>query len=388
MKFFGRVEHGTVEYCKQDGRPFVYLTVSLLLALALSACANGMGTSNNLPMGNGGKGCNKIGVLLPETASSDRWETKDHPLLLQAIKMALPNVQIDYANAHDSSATQMTQAQADLANGDCILIVGAHDSIAAAAIVAKAKAQNVPVIAYDRLLQSKDVSYYVSFDNVKVGQLQRHYVASHYKQYKKLVPVNMEMISGSQTYTNPLLISQGAHNVLDPLFAAGNLKNVYENFTPDWNYSTAQAEMETALSDQANNIQVAYGANDGLANSIITALKAANLGGKVLVTGQDATVTGIYNILAGQQSMTVYKPIAKEAQSVGLLVKAIYDGTSVASLTHGATTATFDGGNIPSILDTPIAVDRTNINSTVIADGFIKKSDVCGAIAPGTDGVC
>ncbi len=367
-----------------------YIVILLLLALVLSACANSMGagTSSNLPMGNGGKGCTKIGVLLPETASSDRWETKDHPLLLQAIHNALPNVQIDYANAHDSSATQMTQAQTDLANGDCILIVGAHDSIAAAAIVAKAKAQNVPVIAYDRLLQSKDVSYYVSFDNVKVGQLQGQYIADHYKQYQKGGVVNTVMISGSQTDTNALLFSEGTHKVLDPLFAAGNLKNVYENFTPDWNYSTAQAEMEAALSDQTNNIQVAYAANDGLANSIITALKAVNLNGKVLVTGQDATVTGIYNILAGQQGMTVYKPIAKEAQSVGLLVKAIYDGTSVTSLTHGATTATFDGGNIPSILDTPIAVDSTNINSTVIADGFIKKSDVCSALAPGTDGVC
>jgi D-xylose transport system substrate-binding protein len=349
----------------------------------------GVGASNTLPMGNGGRGCTKIGVLLPETASSDRWETKDHPLLLQAIHTALPNVQIDYANAHDSSATQMTQAETDLANGDCILIVGAHDSIAAAAIVAKAKAQNVPVIAYDRLLQSRDVSYYVSFDNVKVGQLQGQYIADHYREYQKGGGmVNMVMISGSQTDTNALLFSKGAHNVLDPLLASGNLKNVYENFTPDWNYSTAQAEMETALANQDKNIQVAYGANDGLANSIITALKANDLGGKVLVTGQDATVTGIYNILAGQQGMTVYKPIAKEAQSVGLLVKAIYDGTSTTNLTQGATTATFDGGNISSILDTPIAVDRTNINSTVIADGFIKKSDVCSALAPGTDGVC
>lgn len=360
----------------------------LLLAGILSACESGIGMSSNLPVGNGGKGCAKIGVLLPETASSDRWETKDHPLLLQAIKEAIPNVQIDYTNAHDSSATQLSQAQTDLTNGDCMLIVGAHDSVAASAIVRKAKAQNVPVIAYDRLLQSKDVSYYVSFDNVKVGQLQGQYIANRYPQYRKAGPVNMVMISGSQTDTNALLFSEGAHSVLDPLFAAGNLKNVYENFTPDWNNSTAQSEMEAALADQTNNIQVAYAANDGLANSVITALKAVNLSGKVLVTGQDATVTGIHNILADQQSMTVYKPIAKEAQSVGLLVKALYNGTSVASLTHGATTATFDGGSIPSILDTPISVDRTNIKSTVIADGFIKKSDVCGGIPAGTASVC
>lgn len=368
-------------------RSFVFGLI-VLASILFASCDSGIGTSGNLPGGNGGKGCTKIGVLLPETASSDRWETKDHPLLVQAIHAAIPNVQIDYNNAHDSSATQLSQATTDLANGDCILVVGPHDSVAASAIVTKAKAQNVPVIAYDRLIQSKDVNYYVSFNNEQVGQLQAGYIAQHYQAYQKNGVVKIAMLSGSQTDSNALMFSKGAHSVLDPLFVSKSLKNVYENFTPDWNNSTAQAEMETALSDQANDIQVAYAANDGLANSAITALKAVNLDGKVLVTGQDATVTGIHNILAGTQNMTVYKPIAQEAHTAGLLVKAIYAGTNVASLTRGATMATFDGGNIPAILDTPIAVDRTNIASTVIADKFIIKSDVCNGIPAGTAGVC
>ncbi len=361
----------------------------LLAALVFASCDSGITTSSgNLPVANGGKGCTKIGILLPETASSDRWETKDHPLLVQAVKAAIPGVHIDYTNAHDSAVTQFNQAETDLANGDCILVVGAHDSVAASAIVAKAKAQNVPVIAYDRLIQSKDVNYYVSFDNEKVGQLQAQYIAKHYMQYQKNGVVNIAMLSGSQTDTNALMFSKGAHSVLDPLFANGSLKNVYENFTPDWNNSTAQVEMETALSDQSNNIQIAYAANDGLASSIITALKAVNLDGKVLVTGQDATVAGIHNILLGEQNMTVYKPIAQEAQSVGRLVKAIYLGTNITALTHGETVATFDGGNIPAILDTPISVEKDTIASTVIADKFISKSDVCNGIPAGTAGVC
>ncbi len=363
--------------------------ILLLATLVFASCDSGINTGGgSLLMANGGKGCTKVGILLPETASSDRWETKDHPLLVQAIKAAIPGVQIDYNNAHDSAATQLTQAEADLANGDCILVVGAHDSVAASAIVTKAKAQNVPVIAYDRLIQSKDVNYYVSFNNEKVGQLQAQYIANHYMQYQKNGAINIAVLSGSQTDTNALMFSKGAHSVLDPLFAEGRLKNVYENFTPDWNNSTAQVEMETALSDQTNNIQIAYAANDGLANSVITALKAVNLNGKVLVTGQDATVTGIHNILLGEQNMTVYKPIAQEAQSVGLLVKALYLGTNIAALTHGATIATFDGGNIPAILDTPVAVERDTIASTVIADKFISKSDVCNGIPAGTAGVC
>ena len=371
-----------------DNARYLLSGMLLLATLALASCDTSFSTGGSLPIASGGKGCTKIGILLPETASSDRWETKDHPLLEQAVTKAIPGVQIDYANAHDSAATQLSQAEADLANGDCILVIGAHDSVAASAIVAKAKMQNVPVIAYDRLIQSKDVNYYISFDNEKVGQLQAQYIAKHYMQYQKNGVVKIAMLSGSQTDTNALMFSKGAHSVLDPLFANGSLKNIYENFTPDWSNSTAQVEMETALSDQTNNIQIAYAANDGLANSVITSLKAVNLDGKVLVTGQDATVTGIHNILLGKQNMTVYKPIAQEAQSVGSLVKALYAGVNVASLTYGATIETFDGGNIPAILDTPVAVEQNTIAATVIADKFIKKSDVCDGIPAGTAGVC
>ncbi len=373
----------------QWGRLNSLLPGLLILSLMILTSCNSMtNNSGNLPSGAGGKGCTKVGILLPETTSSDRWESKDHPLLVQAVKAAIPNVQIDYTNAHDSSATQLSQAQADLANGDCILVVGPHDSVAAAAIVAKAKAQNVPVIAYDRLIQSKDLNYYVSFDNVKVGQLQGQYIAGHYQEYQKAGTTNIALISGSQTDTNALLFSMGVHSVLDPLFANGTLKNVAETFTPDWNNSTAQAEMEAALTDQQNNIQIAYVANDGMANSAITALQTAKLNGKVLVTGQDATAVGIHNILTGAQSMTVYKPIAKEAQSVGDLVKALNNGSDINALTKGVTTSTFDGGNIPSILDTPISVNHTNISSTIIADHFLTKNDICDGIPAGTAGVC
>jgi D-xylose transport system substrate-binding protein len=368
-----------------------FLILPILLLTSCTSISMGMTNNNsNLPSGAGGKGCTKVGVLLPEITSSTRWETKDHPLLVQAVKTAIPGVQIDYNNAHDSSATQLTQAEADLANGDCILVVSPHDSVAAASIVAKAKAQNVPVIAYDRLIQSKDLNYYVSFDNIKVGQLQGQYIADHYQEYQKAGTgtSNIVVISGSQTDTNALLFSMGVHSILDPLFANSTLKNVAETFTPDWNNSTAQAEMEADLAEQQNNIQIAYVANDGMAGGVITALQTAKLNGKILVTGQDATAEGVHSILTGDQSMTVYKPIAKEAQSVGDLVKALNNGSDINTLTNGVTTSTFDGGNIPSILDTPITVDRTNIASTVIADQYLTKADICNGIPAGTDGVC
>jgi D-xylose transport system substrate-binding protein len=369
----------------------LFMSMLVVSAMILTSCSSGTNSNVTGPQGAGGRGCTKVGILLPETASSARWETKDHPLLVQAVTAAIPGVHIDYNNAQGSTVTQLSQAETDLANGDCILIVGAHDSVAAASIVARAHAQNVPVIAYDRLIQSKDLNYYVSFDNTKVGELQGQYILNHYQLYQnpeKPGPINIVMISGSQTDANALLFSVGVHAELDPLFANNVLKNVFENFTPNWDNGTAQTEMEGALTDQQNNIQVAYVANDGMAGGVIAALSAARLNGKVLVTGQDATAAGIHNILAGEQGMTVYKPIIKEAQSTGDLVKALYNGTDVNVLTHGQITTTFNGGNIPSILDTPVAVDINNIASTVIADHFIVKSDVCTGIPVGTAGVC
>lgn len=377
----------------------ILISAFILSALLLASCDSGASASTGPIAANGGQGCTKVGILLPETASSARWESKDHPLLVQAVGEAIPGVHIDYNNANGDSNAQLQQAETDLANGDCILIVGAHDSVAAAAIVNKAKAQNVPVIAYDRLIESKDLNYYVSFDNVKVGQLQGTYIAEHYQAYapkatyasttknSSVTPMNIMMISGSQTDNNALLFSEGAHTVLDPMFANGTFINVYETFTPNWDNNTAQSEAEKTLANKGNNIQIAYVANDGMAGGVINALENAGLNGKVLVTGQDATAEGINAILLGEQNMTIYKPIANEAQSTGKLVKAIYNGTDTKALIKGTTT-TFNGGSIPSILDEPVMVDSSNIASTVIADNYLTKSEVCKNVPTGTDGVC
>jgi D-xylose transport system substrate-binding protein len=362
----------------------------VMMALLLVACGNSGTTTTTTPSGPvNGKGCTKVGILLPESASSDRWDSKDKPLLTQKITAALPSgATVDYNNAGGDSAVQQSQAQADLTKGDCILVVGAHDSAAAAAIVSAAKAKQVPVIAYDRLIQSKDLAFYVSFDNVKVGQLQGQYIADHYKTFVSSGHNHLVMINGSQTDNNALLFKQGAHTALDPLISSGALKSVYEQFTPDWNNDTARTEMDGALTANQNNVQIAYVANDGMANSVIASLKAKKLNGKVLVTGQDATVAGIQNILTGDQSMTVYKAIAKEAQATADLVKALNAGTDTATLTNGATVKTADGTAIPSVLETPVAVDKTNIATTVIADGYVAVADICKGLAKGTGGIC
>ena len=377
----------------QMPRKFVMTVGTIMFCLLLVACGSAnTGSTSNTPTtgGNGGKNCKKVGVLLPETATSARWDGKDRPLLQQDIPSVLSGATVDYNNAEGVADTQQTQAQADLTKGDCILVLAPVDSIKAASIVAAAKAQNVPVIAYDRLIYSNSTNYYVSFDNTKVGQLQGQYVADHYQSYVSSNGTkNTVMIDGSQTDNNALLFAKGAHQALDPLFSSGALKKVYEKFTPNWDNPTAQTEMEAALTANSNNIQVAYVANDGMANNVIAALKAVRLNGKVLVTGQDATVAGIQNILKGDQAMTVYKAITKEAMATAQLVAAISNGTSTSTLINGSTTIPQPGGaSIPSVLETRVAVDKTNIKSTVVADGFVKVSDICAGLPSGTDNVC
>src|SRR5713101_6898882 len=376
-------------------RKFTMIVGSIMLCLLFVACGSAnTGGSSNTPAPasvTNGKGCMKVGVLLPETATSARWDGVDRPALQADIPALLPGATVDYANAQGNADTQQTQAQAALTKGDCILVIAPSDSIKAAAIVAAAKVKGVPVISYDRLIYSNDLNYYVSFDNTKVGQLQGQYVAGHYQSFVSSNGTsNTVMIDGSQTDNNALLFSKGAHSALDPLFSSGALKKVYEKYTPDWNNATAQTEMQAALTANQNNIQIAYVANDGMANSVIAALKAVKLNGKVLVTGQDATVAGIHNILAGDQSMTVYKAIPKEAMATAQLVAALSKGTDTTTLTNGVTTTVpiTGGAAIPSILEIPVAVDKTNIKATVVADGFVTVAAICAGLPAGTGGVC
>lgn len=336
--------------------------------------------------GANGKGCNRVGVLLPDTISSPRWEQYDHPLLIKAIEVAIPGVQIDYNNAYGVSDTQITAAKQDLEQGDCILVIASVDSVASAQIVSAAKAQNVPVIAYDRLIESSDTNYYVSFDGVAVGKLQAQYIVDKYRNFSVtnqatgVAHTNVLMISGSQTDTNALLFSKGAHEILDPLFADKTLTFENEVFTPGWSGPLAGTEAAVQLSNSSGDIQVLYVANDDMAANVIGTMKQMGISNNVLITGQDASAAGIRNILLGNQSMTVYKPIVKEAQGVGALVKALHNGTSTAAITGGNTSATSDGGSIPSVLVQPVSVDIKNIQLTVLKDHYVRVVDICQGV--------
>ncbi len=366
MKLFGRA-----------GRNLTATACFLFLTALMVACGSANNGGGSTPSASApGQGCKKVGVLLPETATSARWDGNDRPELQKLIPQLAGGATVDYNNAQGDADTQQSQAEADLANGDCILVVAAVDSAKAATIVSDAKAKGVPVIAYDRLIQSSDLAYYVSFDNVKVGQLQGQYIADHYQTYVTSGHNNLVMINGAQTDNNALLFYQGANGVLTPLVTAGTLKKVYDQYTPGWDNPTAESEMQGALTTNHNDIQIAYVANDGMAGTVIAALKQVKLNGKVLVTGQDATVAGIQNILTGDQSMTVEKNFALEATGTAKLVAAIVAGTSPASITNGATTKTSTGAEIPSVLETPVAIDKSNFQQ-VVTDSLMTAAQIC-----------
>jgi D-xylose transport system substrate-binding protein len=225
---------------------------------------------------------------------------------------------------------------------------------------------------------------------VRVGILQGQYIADHLQQYAKNKPINLVMINGSKTDNNALLFKQGVMSQLDPLINANKIHKVYDIFVPDWNNDRARTAMDQALTANQNNIQIAYVANDGMANAVIASLRAQKLDGKVLVTGQDATLAGIQNILLGNQSMTVYKAIAKEANATAQLVAAISNGQNTSLLTQGHTTKTQNGIAIPSLLETPMIVTKNTIKTTVLNNQYMDQKQICQNIPVNIDtqGIC
>ncbi|HNQ98723.1 MAG: substrate-binding domain-containing protein [Trueperaceae bacterium] len=327
------------------------------------------------------QGQGKIGVLLPETTTSARYTAFDEPFLKQAFHAAgVPDADVIVTNAQGSESTQLTQAQAAITQGATVLLVDPISSGVGASIEQYALDHGVKVIDYDRLTLGGSRAYYVSFDNVQVGKLIGDGFVSCVQAWNVSDP-HVLIMNGAPTDNNATLFAQGYHSVIDPLVSAGTYTLVGEP-AGTWDPAQARTTFEgqyTAHSD----INAVVTPNDDNANAVIAYLKTLGVPAKTFpTTGQDATVQGLQNVLAGYQCGTVYKPINLEAQAAAALAVFLRAGvTPPETLVNGVTRDSEAGSDVQSVLLTPIWVTPANMAATVVKDGFQKAADLCAGFA-------
>ena len=332
------------------------------------------------PLAAAGKG--NVAAILPDTVSSARYTEFDAPYLSQALATAgLSPSQYSVVNAQGSDATELSDAQEAITKGASVLIMDPLDSGVGASIESYAKSHGVAVIDYDRLTLGGSRAYYVSFNNVFVGTLIGQGFVSCATAWGVTKP-NVLVMKGAPTDNNATLFAQGYNAVLAPFFSSGKYVNVG---TPagTWDPPTAESEFQQEFTAH-KNINSVVTPNDENAAPIIHYLQTQGVKAKTFpVTGQDATLVGLQNILAGYQCGTVYKPIYLEAQAAVALAMYIRAGkTPPASLVNGSTPDTQTNTPVKSVLLKPTWVTPSNMNATVIADQFVPAQQLCvGAYA-------
>jgi D-xylose transport system substrate-binding protein len=348
------------------------VAVALLFALGLAACGgddddNGGGGGGG---GDGGGGGKTVALLLPETKTT-RYEEKDRPLFTAKLKELCPDCKLIYANASQDPNKQQQQAEAAITKGANVLVLDAVDVASVGPIVQRANQKDIPVIAYDRLIPDEDIAYYVSFDNVKQGRIQAQTLLD------KLGSANgksIVMVNGAPTDPSAGDYKKGAHQVFDK----SGIKIAREFDTPDWSPDKAQLQMEQSITALGKNGFVgAYSANDGMAGGMIAAMKSAGIDPSTKpTTGGDSEAAAIQRILTGEQYSTIYLAIKQQAETSAELAVAAAEGKEAPS---GTVNAKVDNGakQIPSVLLSPIAVTKDNINDTVIKDGFLSVDEIC-----------
>lgn len=346
------------------------LSCFIILALILGACVSGPQPTNE-SSARKKKGPNEpvvIGFSM-DTLKEERWQ-RDKDLVEKRAKELGMQVNVQVANGDDN--LQIKQAENLLTQGVDVLIVAPHNGEIAASIVEAAHRQGVPVISYDRLIKNSDVDLYVSHQVIRIGEMQAKYLLDHVN--KK--PANFVIVGGSPTDNNAILLHTGQMNILKPAVDRGDVKIVADQYAKEWQASAALNIVENALTQANNQVDAVVCSNDGTARGAIQALEGQNLAGKVLVSGQDADLASIKLIAEGKQTMTIYKPIQPlAAGAVDAAVK-LARGEKVEAA------ETIDNGfkKVPAVLFEPIAVDRNNILTTVVKDGYHKLEDICAGL--------
>ncbi len=358
------------------------IALSVLLAAGLPACgsdddgAQGTAGEGSEPgaqgtAGEGGELGGKIAVLLPDSASSSRWETADRPFFEEAFKASgLEEGDYIISNAEGDAANQRNQAEQAITEGATVLLLVNLDSGSGAAIIDAAQDQDVKVIDYDRLTLDGTADYYVSGDATEAGRLQGQGIVDDLQGVE--MP-GIAILDGAPTDSFATDLQTGYMEVLKPKFDSGEYKKVAQQAVPDWDGQQALTIFEQMLQKADNKIDAVVAANDTLANAAISALLSRGLP-PIPTSGLDATTQALQHILAGEQTFTVYFAIKEQARLAADLAVALARGEEPEGVD-----ATVDSGakEVPTILLQPMTIRADNIESTVIADGFASWDDIC-----------
>ena len=334
-------------------------------AAALTAC--GANDAQSGDEGDGGGDSKVIALLLPESKTT-RYEAFDRPLFEDAVAALCDDCEVVYYNADQDEAKQTQQVDTAISEGASVVVLDPVNGAGAGGMVQSAQDSGAKVIAYDRFIAEAD--YYMSFDNETVGQMQAEALVEAMGDKGGIL-----MLNGAPSDPNAAQFKAGAHSVLDE--SGVEILEEYDN--PDWSPENAQKFVTDQLSKyDTSDIQGVYAANDGQAGGVVAALTGGGVAEDALppITGQDAEIAAIQRILAGQQAMTIYKPIPIEAETAAEVAVALANGDEVPTTSEtGIEQTEYEG--VASFIFDPIVVTADNVNDTVIADEFYSVEDIC-----------
>ncbi len=330
--------------------------------------------------GGGGKASGKVGVILPDTTSSTRYTLYDAPLLTKGLKAA--GITPDVQNAQGDKNKFSSIAQNMIGENSKVLIIDSIDAASGAGVEKQAGNAGVKVIDYDRVNLGGTAPYYVSFDNEDVGKLQAQTLVACLDAQGVKKPKIIMMNGGTDVDNNAVLFMKGAHSVLDPLAKEGKLSIEQEATVKGWKVENAAPAFNQALTAANGKVDGVLAANDDIGNAVIGVLKNQGLDGHVVVTGQDAGVAGIQNIVTGKQSMTIFKDVKLEADAATQLAVAVIGGKDPAQA--GMTLAPFEDPQSPShkikaLLLPAQVITQANVQD-VIDSGALTKEEICKGI--------
>lgn len=348
------------------------VAVATVATTALAGCSSSSSGSGGSGGSSGAAASNnKVGILLPDTASSPRWVSADPTELKK--QCGIYKLDCKVYNANGSASTQEQQAQQLISWGAGVILEVDLDSASGAQIEKSAESKGVATIDYDRLTQGGNANYYVSYDNVKVGEDQGT-ALTQCPQVKGKTKVGYVEIDGASTDNNATLFAQGYNSVLSK--QAGWTK--LDDGNGNWDANTAQSVFQQQLGKYHSEINAVMVANDTMAQSVINVLKQQGLSGKVAVSGQDASAGGLDNIMAGTQCFTIYKPVAGEADVAIKVASEILAGQKPTAPAQTKDPST--GAEIPSFLAAPTVITKANV-ALPITDGYVTKAAVCAGAA-------